>query len=314
MYYAKTLRHLSLEDSKKVGGKAASLSCLCRHNFNVPDGIVVTTEAFKDFMISLDLKQKIKSILNTINLNIPHTLESASLDIKKLIMDSKIPNEIAESIMSQFSYLGLGNVAVRSSATVEDGLDHAWAGQLESFLNVERWDILNKLKLCWASLYGPRAIHYGLRSGFGSDIAVAVIIQNMIFAEKAGVAFSVHPISEDENMMLIEANYGLGESVVSGMVTPDSYGLLKDNFQIIEEVINHKNKSVYPKDGGGSEWIELPYNIANSRVLSKENITSIAKAVKDIEIMSGYACDVEWAIKDEILYILQSRPITTIKT
>ncbi|HHH12355.1 MAG TPA: hypothetical protein ENJ77_00575 [Candidatus Moranbacteria bacterium] len=219
---------LSKKDTPLAGGKGASLGEMTRAGIPVPPGFVVTANAFEHFAQTQDLSQEIRSILQTVDTNAVHTVEKASEKIQTLIRNAQIPAETEKEIKNAFRKLNTKYVAVRSSATAEDGADHAWAGQLSSFLNTTQEQLLNNIKECWASLYTPRAIFYRFEKGLHTaHISVAVVVQKMVESEKSGIAFSVHPVTEDPNQLIIEAGFGLGEAIVSGSVTPDSYVVSK---------------------------------------------------------------------------------------
>ena len=180
----------------------------------VPDGYVVLSTTFDKFIEDTDLVQEVDAILDGVNHKEIHTVESASEKIKGLILSREMPHDIAEEIKTNFKSLGTKFVAVRSSATAEDGAEHAWAGQLESYLNTTDKDLLDKVKHCWASLFTPRAIFYRFEKGLHSTrISVAVVVQKMVESEVSGIAFSVHPVTEDRNQSIIEAGFGLGDSL-----------------------------------------------------------------------------------------------------
>jgi pyruvate,water dikinase len=314
MIYTKPLINLSSQDTKSVGGKGASLGELMSFNVNVPNGFVISTMAFDDFISSpmLNLGNEIEEILKSVDINEINTVKNASEQIQSLILKSKIPENITDEILNKFIELDSKFVAVRSSATVEDGVDNAWAGQLDSFLNTTKDMLLEDVKKCWASLFTPRAIFYRFEKGLQkSDVSVAVVVQKMIESEKAGTAFSVHPVTQDKNQIIIEAGFGLGEAVVSGTITPDAYVISKKENKIIDININQQEKALYKRDNGGSEWVELGEN-GKEQVLTNEQILKLAKLIIEIEKHYGKPQDIEWAYADNRFYITQSRPITTL--
>ena len=257
--FVKSFNEISKHDTAIAGGKGASLGELTNAGIPVPPGFVVLTSAFDQFLKETDLNVEIDSILHTVNTDEVHTIEQASEKIQALILNAKMPQDIADEIKKEFKNLGAKFVAVRSSATAEDSSSAAWAGQLDSFLNTTQDNLLDNVKKCWASLFTPRAIFYrfsflplikgessaagisGRTRGSeptspgpslvrrGENISVAVVIQKMIQSEVSGIAFSVHPVTEDRNQLIIEAALGLGEAIVSGQVTPDSYVVEKEN-------------------------------------------------------------------------------------
>ena len=228
MIYTKQLSKLSSKDVSVAGGKGASLGEMTQTDIPVPPGFVVLANTFDYFISERDIVQEIRAILDTVDTDAVHTVDKASKRIQALILAAKMPDDVESEIKSNFKKLGADFVAVRSSATAEDGADHAWAGQLDSFLNTTEETLLENVKRCWASLYTPRAIFYRFEKGMHTThISVAVVIQKMVESEKSGIAFSVHPVTEDYNQMIIEAGFGLGEAIVSGSITPDLYVVSK---------------------------------------------------------------------------------------
>ncbi|MGB4076085.1 MAG: PEP/pyruvate-binding domain-containing protein, partial [Minisyncoccia bacterium] len=242
-----------------------------------------------------------------------HTVEKASEIIHSVITAASMPADMGDAIRARFKELGVPLVAVRSSATAEDGVTAAWAGQLNTFLNTSETDLLHKVQECWASLFTPRAIFYRFEKGMeGQHISVAVVVQKMVQADVSGVAFSVHPVTEDPNELIIEASYGLGESIVSGQVTPDSYVVSKEPRELLEKTIATKTRGLYKKEGGGNEWRDVPEAQRDVQALTDEQILALSDVVVRIEQHYGFPCDSEWALEDGTLYITQSRPITTL--
>jgi pyruvate,water dikinase len=193
----KNFNELNKNDAGLAGGKGASLGEMTQAGIPVPPGFVVLAESFEQFIKETDLVQEIDAILHKVNHKEIHTVESASEKIRELILNVEMPKDIAEDIEKQFKELNTKYVAVRSSATAEDGKDHAWAGQLESYLNTQEDDVLTKVKLCWSSLFTPRAIFYRFEKGLHSTkISVAVVVQKMVESEVSGIAFSVHPATD----------------------------------------------------------------------------------------------------------------------
>ena len=312
MTYTKSLSKLSNKDVAVAGGKGASLGELLQAKVLVPSGFVVLTDAFDRFLDDTDLRQEVLAQLNKVDQDKMHTIERASERIQQMILQADMPKEIAETISKDFSSLGAKYVAVRSSATAEDSDSATWAGQLETYLNTTQETLLENVKKCWASLFTPRAIFYRFEKGLKkSNVSVAVVVQEMIESEKAGVAFSVHPVTQDKNQMIIEAGLGLGEAVVSGAITPDSYVVSKKNNKIININIHEQTKVLYKKNGGGNEWKDL-YDKGAEQVLNEKDILKLAETIKKIESHYKTPQDIEWAYANGEFYITQSRPITTI--
>lgn len=313
MEFIQNFNNLSRKDTNIAGGKGASLGEMISAGIPVPDGFVILSNTFDHFLAETDLKQEIDTILHTVDHKAIHTVEEASEKIRGLIEIQEIPKDITDEIIKRFKTLKTELVAVRSSATLEDGAEHAWAGQLDSFLNTTGKHLLENIRKCWSSLFTPRAIFYRFEKGLhDTSVSVAVVVQKMVQSEISGIAFSVHPITEDRNQIIIEAGFGLGEAIVSGAVTPDSYVVEKEPRKIIDTTINTQKRGLYKSKNGENEWKEIPEPKASSQVLNESQIMELSDLVVKIENHYGFPCDIEWAYENGNFYITQSRPITTI--
>lgn len=285
---------LSKGDADIAGGKGASLGEMTQAGIPVPPGFVVLSNSFEQFIKETDLVQEIDAVLATVDHRAIHTVESASEKIKELILSKDMPKDIEVDIEKAFAVLDTKYVAVRSSATAEDGKEHAWAGQLESYLNITKDGLLEKVKHCWTSLFTPRAIFYRFEKGLhNTKISVAVVVQKMVDSELSGIAFSVHPVTEDYNQLIIEAGFGLGEAIVSGSVTPDSYIVEKDSQKIVDIKISNSQRP-------------------GAQVLIETQILELSRIVLNIEKLFGFPVDIEWVYRGGKFFIVQSRPITTL--
>lgn len=304
---------LSKTDADIAGGKGASLGEMSQAGIPVPPGFVVLSNSFEQFIKETDLVQEIDAILESVDHKAIHTVEAASEKIKELILSKDMPKDIEADIEKAFAALDTKYVAVRSSATAEDGKEHAWAGQLESYLNITKDGLLEKVKHCWASLFTPRAIFYRFEKGLHTTkISVAVVVQKMVNSEVSGIAFSVHPVTEDYNQLIIEAGFGLGEAIVSGSVTPDSYVVEKEPRKIIDINVSTQERALYRVEGGGNEWKDIAEPKASSQVLNEADILELSGIILNIEKHYGFPCDIEWAYEGGKFYVVQSRPITTL--
>lgn len=314
MEFIRPFERLGKGDTAIAGGKGASLGGLTRAGIPVPPGFVLLAVAFDRFLDEADLRQELDTILHSVNHGQMHTVEHASEKIQQLILTAEIPKDIAEEIRNAFHSLNTDYVAVRSSATAEDGARAAWAGQLETYLNTREGELVQNVRRCWASLFTPRAIFYRFEKGMHeSKISVAVVIQKMIQSEASGIAFSVHPVTEDRNQLIIEAGFGLGEAIVSGQVTPDSYVVEKELRRILDKNISTQTRAlarVHSRDG--NEWVSIPEPKASSQVLPDARILELSALIMKIEQHYGFPCDIEWAFAGGQFYITQSRPITTL--
>lgn len=309
----KFLEEITKADTQIAGGKGASLGEMLQAGFQVPPGFVIVSSAFEKFLKETDLNVEIDSILHSVDTNEIHTVEDASAKIKTLILNSQTPEDLSEEITKSFQKLNAKYVAVRSSATAEDSATAAWAGQLESFLNTTEKDLLENVKKCWASLFTPRAIFYRFEKNLhGQSVSVAVVVQKMVESDVSGIAFSVHPVTEDKNQLIIEASYGLGEAIVSGQITPDSYVVEKEPRRIVDKNVSSKEQGLYRDNAGENEWKNVSEQKATEQALSDEQILELTEIIVRIESHYGFPSDVEWALENNKFYITQSRPITTL--
>ena len=253
MVYIKFFKNLSKKDVQIAGGKGASLGELTKVKFPVPPGFVVLAGAFGRFLTETDLNAGILAELKKVKIEDVNSVERASVVIRDLIHDHGMPDDLQKEILKAFGELcsettssasgrtpllrkeGSGLVAVRSSATAEDSQVASWAGELETYLNTNKKNIIANVKNCWSSLFTPRAIFYRHEKKLIDHyVSVAVVVQKMIPSEISGITFTVHPVTEDKQQMIIEAASGLGEAIVSGQVTPDAYVVLKQNCSIFD--------------------------------------------------------------------------------
>lgn len=217
---------------------------------------------------------------------------------------------VKEAILSSFDSLSTDLVAVRSSAIGEDSADAAWAGQLDTFLNCTRDNLIEHIEKCWQSAGSERAQSYAKQKSL-EGTKVAVIVQAMIQSDISGVAFSVHPVTQSPDHIVIEAGLGLGEAIVSGEVTPDTFVVNKQTGEPTEKHIGHQAKKLARSADGTTDWLPLS-DEGKQQKLTDTQITELSILVKKLEALFTYPVDVEWGISDNIIYILQSRPITTL--
>lgn len=311
MNYIRDFTQLNKNDTHLAGGKGASLGEMTKAGLPVPSGFVILSTAFEKFFEKANLKTNIDSVLNFVNPKNIDDIEKDSKKIQTFIIKSEIPKDITEEITQSFKKLFSRYVAVRSSATVEDSAADAWAGQLETYLNTNKNTLLENVKKCWASLFTPRAISYRFEKGLqNKKISVAVVVQKMVASDVSGVAFSVHPVTEDHNHIVIEAGFGLGEPIVSGQITPDNYIIAKRALQIHSKNVFQQEAALFRAKGGGNIWKKLSFKKGNRQTLSDEEIKELAQHVINIENYNGFPVDVEWAKERKKFYIVQCRPIT----
>lgn len=299
------------ELSNLAGGKGLSLAKLYKNNFNVPNGFVIESNVFNDFLISNNIKNDIQCLIEKCNINDDNLIEKASRKICEMISNCELTKEVKEEIIDNYRRLDCEYVAVRSSAISEDGKTSAWAGQLESFLNVEESDVIDAVKKCFLSNFSKRAIFYRIKNTDISDISVAVVVQKMVQSEVSGVGFSVNPINNNSKECVVESVLGLGEAIVSGSVNPDTYIINKDINEIkSKDIKNQKRKLV--KINGENEWIDI--DAGNLQKLDDNVIIKLSSIIKRLEEFYGFPVDVEWGTENSEIYILQCRPITTVKS
>ncbi len=306
------LTHPTATDVRISGGKGASLATLSQAGLPVPPALIVPTSAFEQFLKSTHLDQKISSIRDHIHFTDMRDVEQSSRAIVSLITDTPLPTDMQEEIRGALKILHADTVAVRSSATAEDSAKTSWAGELETFLNINETTIVDSVLRCWASLYSPRALSYRHTNHLDTtNILVAVVIQTMVESEVSGVCFTVHPVTNDRNQMIIEAGFGLGEAIVGGLITPDLYIVEKSSRRIVEKTINPQAIMITRSSEGTSE-MPVTEDQQERQKLSDEQIVALARLCGNIEHLYQTPQDIEWTLARDQWYILQSRPITTL--
>lgn len=314
MEIIRNFEQIGKSDTVIAGGKGASLGEMIQAGISVPPGFVILANVFERFLEETDLNVEIDIALDSVNHKEINTVKNASEKIQALIFAAEMPKDVAIEIQKIFKKLDTQYVAVRSSATGEDSVAAAWAGQLESYLNTTEETLLENVKKCWISLFTPRAIFYRFKKDLHKqNISVAVVVQKMVESEKSGIAFSVHPVTQDRNQLIIEGGFGLGEAIVLGQITPDSYVIEKQPRRIIDKNVQIQTKGLYRATRGGNEWYDISKSQGEKQVLCDDDILELSKRVIDIENFFGFPCDIEWAVEKGIFYFLQSRPITTLK-
>ena len=317
--YVKKFEELSKDDIGIAGGKGANLGELTQAGIPVPPGFVVTAQAYEYFMDEAGINDKVMSILEETDINDTKALQAAAEEIKKIIVESPIPDDLVLYIREYYNELcqRVGeedtDVAIRSSATAEDLPEASFAGQQDTFLHVSGDDeVIEFIRKCWASLFEARAIFYREENNFEhSKVYIAVVVQKMAFADKAGVMFTVNP-STGEEIALIEGSWGLGEAVVSGDVTPDNYQVDKKNNEIVNVTISDKKVMYTNDEDGTSVKIEVPEEKRKERVLSDDELIQLTEMGKTVQAHYGEPMDTEWAFEKDMLFLLQARPITTL--
>ena len=309
---------------EKIGGKALNLGKMAFAGFNIPSSFIISVDAY-DLFIKKELVGKLSKILDSIDFNHEDSISEGCSLIRSIIKSEPLPPNLFLEINNKILDLPDGYYAVRSSAVAEDLPDSSFAGQLDSFLNIKKGDILKKVIDCWASYWNDRAVKYRHDSSIGhmdtelSVAGIAVIVQKMVAADISGVTFTANPVN-GSNDIVIESTWGLGESIASGIVTPDIYILNRDG-KVVEKNIKTKKKGFYLRDGKNTLITINEENVDESS-LNKRMLKDLLNIGIDLENFFGSAQDIEWAIECEKkvnkeiktpnIYILQSRPVTTI--
>ena len=308
-------------DIPLVGGKGANLGEMFHAGIPVPRGFIVTADAYYEFLRVTKLVDELPRDLETLDVNDSKRLQEVSELIKNKMCSSPVPADMVGKIKAAYRKLGEGLVAVRSSATAEDLPEASFAGQQSTFLNVQgENEVAAAVQACWASLFEPRAIFYRHEHGFDHlKVGIAVPVQRMVQSEVSGVLFTVEPLSSDRSKILVEAIYGLGEAIVSGEVTPDQYVLDKEELSIVHKKIARqewqlvRNSKVAPGEVETNVRLAVPISKQSVQKLSDKDIFALARLGKTIEGLYQSPQDVEWAKQDRQLFIVQARPITTLK-
>ncbi|MCX6688228.1 MAG: phosphoenolpyruvate synthase, partial [Methanoregula sp.] len=309
------LEEIRKEDIISVGGKGASLGEMASLGLPVPRAFVVTAQAFRRFLVETGIEEKVFASPGELNVEDNAALERAADTAKSLVMKAKMPAAIKDEIKKAYKKMSKADliVAVRSSATAEDLPDASFAGQQETYLNIKgEAALLTAVQMCWASLYGARAIYYRAKQGFDDrTVNIAVVVQQLVHSEKAGVMFTSHPITGEPHT-IIEGSWGLGEAVVSGSVSPDNYIFDQRTEKVISRNIANKKIEIIADGDHGTKLVDIDSARQDAQVLSDEEVAKLAMYGKIAEDHYGIPQDVEWGIVAGTIYILQSRPITTI--
>ncbi len=304
-------------DVALAGGKGANLGELTAADLPVPDGFVVTTQAYRDAMDAAGVRDKLRDLLAEPE-DDPAAHAELADEARSLVRGADLPDELRGEILDAYDRLDRAEfVAVRSSAAAEDSPEASFAGMNETFTNVTgAQELLDRIRDCWASLYGERVVAYRARNGIEDEPAIAVVVQRMVDAERSGVTFTVAP-QGDGSKLIIEAAFGLGESVVSGEVQPDNYTVARpregdDAPEVVTVHVGEKRYRLVRGPEGGNEREELSDEERSRRVLSDDEVVRLARTALGVERHYGTPQDIEWAMEGDEVFLLQSRPITTL--
>ncbi|MGX5701580.1 phosphoenolpyruvate synthase [Bacillus cereus] len=297
-----------------VGGKGLNLGELSNiQGIQVPEGFCVTTVGYEQAIGKNGAFQTLLNQLTMLKIEERDRIGEISKQIREVIMAVEIPVDVVESVAHYLSHFGDEHAyAVRSSATAEDLPYASFAGQQDTYLNIiGKENILQHIKKCWASLYTDRAVIYRMQNGFDhNQVSICVVVQKMVFPEASGILFTADPITSNRKVLSIDASFGLGEALVSGLVSADNYRVKED--EIVEKVIATKKLAIYGRKEGGTERKKIAPNQQKIQTLTEQQILQLARIGRQIEAYFGCPQDIEWCLVDDTIYIVQSRPITTL--
>lgn len=296
-----------------VGGKGANLGVLTMAKISVPNGFCITTHAYKAFVAPAEVA--IYKAAKKISMDNLESLRVEAQNIRDMLHENPLPDDVISQTIAAWQEMGADNAyAVRSSATAEDLPSASFAGQQDTYLNIiGQAELLKAVKNCFISLFTDRAILYRMQNEFDhADVALSVVVQKMILPESAGIMFTADPITGNRNITSIDASFGLGEALVSGLVSADLYKINKLRGNIITKEIANKKIAILPLKAGGTETVDLSAEQSQAQTLTDELIIKLAQLGQRIEQHYGKPQDIEWAMADGQLYITQSRPITSL--
>jgi pyruvate,water dikinase len=313
----RSFEQLSRADVPYAGGKGANLGELAAAGFPVPPGFVVGAPAYAAFCEGTGLRERIEWRLSGVDVDDTAELERAAAEVREMIEAEDVPTWLGDAIREAYDRLCDGDgdapVAVRSSATAEDTESASFAGMNETLLNVRGRDaVLEAVRRCWSSLFGARTVYYRATRGFEqAEMDIAVVVQRQISSTRSGVMFTIDPASGASERLIVEGAFGLGESVVSGSVSPDRYVVGKETLAVLEREVHRKELTIEPSSNGGTSTRELAEAEAEQPVLNDEEVRQLAELGVRIEAHYGAPQDTEWAIDASgSIWMLQSRPVT----
>lgn len=308
-------KDIGKSDIPQVGGKGANLGEMTQADIPVPNGFCVTAQAYYYFLDYNNLREKIKEALRSLDVNDNDELFATSKRVKEIIMRAKMPADLATTIRSAYDKFPHKNqeVAVRSSATAEDLPDASFAGQQATYLNISGEDnVVHSVQRCWASLFEARAIFYRVQKGFDHfKVGIAVPVQMMVQSEVSGVMFTINPINNDPFTIIVESVWGLGEMIVQGSATPDHFEVDKEKWQILKKEISTQ-KIMLSKEKGITKQMKVAESKVDKQKVDDDVILKVAKLGERLQTHYGKPQDIEWAYQDGKIFIVQTRPITTV--
>ncbi len=306
---------VSRHDVSLAGGKGANLGDMAQAGLPVPPGFVITALAYRKMFESSGLESVVCDCLSSLDREDNQALMDAEAKIRAMFEKQELDSDLCAEILDRYHALGENvPVAVRSSATAEDLAGASFAGQQNTYLNVYGDEALTRAVLrCWSSLYTCQAIFYRYRNGFDdTQVSMAVVVQKMISADKAGVIFTVDPVTRNPYQMVIEGVYGLGEGIVSGTITPDHFKVDRETMEIRFKYIAPKGLMFTKDCGPGCVEVPVPEALKSRPVLTEQELEALVRMANQVEAHFGSPQDIEWGAENDQFYLLQSRPITTL--
>lgn len=314
--YCLPFSEVTRRDVPLAGGKGSNLGDMVQAGLPVPPGFVITSAAYRKMFESSGLEDIICKMLSTIDREDNQALIDIEFEIRSLFDRLVLDGDLCVEILEQYHTLGENiPVAVRSSATAEDLVGASFAGQQNTYLNIYGDEqLLQAVIKCWSSLYTCQAIYYRYRNGFDdTQVSMAVVVQKMVNAEKAGVIFTVDPVSRNPYQMVIEGVYGLGEGIVSGVITPDHYKIDRETFEIRFKYLAPKTMMFVKDRDCGVLEVPVHEHLKSHPVLDQEELELLVNMANQVEAHFGSPQDIEWGVENDEFFLLQSRPITTLQ-
>jgi pyruvate, water dikinase len=325
--YVKWFKDIGEHDLVSVGGKGKNLGIMYNLGLPVPNGFSVTAQTYGEYIEKTGIKNKIQDLLKNLDVNNTKQLQKVSKDVRDLIISTPIPEEISEEIMDNYELLGETKgadslvdaeqvyVAVRSSATAEDLPEASFAGQQATYLNIKgKENVVHAVLACWASLFTARAVYYREKNNFTHDkVLISAIVQKMVNSEKSGIMFTINPATNAADEIVIEAIYGLGEYIVGGKVSPDFYLVEKETKKIKKIEVRKKEVGYFRSEQGENEEREIPKEEQEKQVINEKQILELARLGRKLEQHYSKPQDIEWAIENDEIFIVQTRAVTTFK-
>jgi len=327
MSYIAWFKDLTKDSIPVAGGKGSNLGEMFNLDLPIPGGFAVTAQTYGEYIERTNIKTKIQDFLKDLDVDDTEELQRRAKKIQELIISTPIPKDISEEIQDSYDLLGAGKdahdlvegkdvfVAVRSSATAEDLPEASFAGQQATYLNVRgKQKVVGAVLACWASLFTARAIYYREKNNFDhSKVLISAIVQKMVNSEQSGIMFTVNPATNNDKEIVIEAVYGLGEMIVGGEVNPDLYIIDKENKEIKKIEVRKQEIGLFRSEEGKNEKRKIPEDLQTKQIVPDSHIKELARLGRKIEEHYGKPQDIEWAIENDKVYIVQARAVTTFK-